>query len=199
MPHAEAEVALILCGALARDVIAISRRRNWHVALFGIAARDHMRPERIAPQVERRLQELLPRFRKVIVVYGDCGTRGELDEVLLRYGVPRIAGPHCYEMYAGSAFDTLMAEEPGSFFLTDFLVRSFRGLVIKELGLDRFPELQPLYFGNYRRIVYLAQREDAELLARAQAIAADFGLPLEVRQTGYGRLETRLAELIETT
>jgi hypothetical protein len=196
MPH-EPEIALVLCGALAREVIAIAARRNWQVALYGVAARDHMRPERIAPQVERRLQELLPRYRRVIVVYGDCGARGELDAVLTRYGVERIAGPHCYEMYGGAAFDTMMEEEPGTFFLTDFLVRSFRGLVVKELGLDRFPELQPLYFGNYRRIVYLAQREDADLVARAQAIAAWFGLPLEVRRTGYGMLEERLAALVE--
>lgn len=189
-------VALVLCGALAREVVAIAGRRGWDVALFGVAAPLHMRPEGIAPAVERRLRELIPRFARVAVVYGECGTRGALDALLARYNVPRVDGPHCYEMYAGPAFAQLAAEEPGTFFLTDFLVRGFDGTVRKGMGLDRFPELQELYFANYRRVVYLAQREDAALLARAAAIAAGLGLPLEVRRTGYGALEDRLADLM---
>jgi hypothetical protein len=189
-------VALVLCGALAREVIAISCRHGWDVELFGVAALDHMRPVRIAPDVERRLRELVPRFARVAVVYGDCGSRGALDEVLARYNVPRIDGPHCYEMYAGAAFQRIMDEEPGTFFLTDFLVRGFEGTVRKGLGLDRFPELRDTYFGAYRRAVYLVQREDPELLARAAAIAGELGLPLELRRTGYGLLEERLAALL---
>jgi len=168
------QVAFVLCGALAREVIAIARRHGWDVALFGVAARDHMVPTRIAPDVERRLRELIPRFARVVVVYGDCGSAGRLDEVLERYNVPRIAGPHCYEMYGGG----------------------FEGTVWKGLGLDRFPELKDIYFANYTRLVYMVQQEDAALLDKAQAIAKTLGLPLELRRTGYGLLETRLVELM---
>lgn len=190
------KIAFVLCGALAREVIAIARRHGWDVELFGVAARDHMVPQRIAPDVERRLRELIPRFDRVVVVYGDCGTGGRLDALLERYNVPRIAGPHCYEMYGGVAFDELMDEQPGTFFLTDFLVRGFEGTVLKGLGIDRFPELREIYFANYTRLVYLAQEETPELAAKALAIAGALGLPLEIRRTGYGQLEVRLTELM---
>lgn len=190
-------VAFVLCGALAREVIDIARRRGWEVSFYGVDAQAHMRPERIAPLVERRLRELIPRFDRVVVIYGDCGTSGALDDVLRRYNVPRIAGPHCYEMYAGAAFDALMDTEPGTFFLTDFLLQGFDGLVWKGLGLDRFPELKDTYFANYRRLVYLAQRGDDRLAAKAQTVAERLGLPLEIRHTGYGELETRLAALMD--
>jgi len=190
------QVAFVLCGALAREVIAIARRHGWDVALFGVAASDHMLPLRIAPDVERRLRELIPRFERVVVVYGDCGTSGRLDEVLARYNVPRIAGPHCYEMYGGAAFDAQMASDPGAFFLTDFLVRGFEGTIAKGLGLDRFPELRDVYFANYNRLIYMVQQEDAALIAKAQLIAARLGLPLEIQRTGYGQLEQRLIELM---
>ena len=191
-----AQVAFVLCGALAREVIAIANRHGWKVALFGVAASDHMLPARIAPDVERRLRELIPRFDRVVVVYGDCGTSGRLDAVLARYNVPRIAGPHCYEMYGGAAFDAQMDMDPGAFFLTDFLVRGFEGTIVKGLGLDRFPELRDVYFANYNRLVYLVQQEDAALIAKAQAIAATLGLPLELQRTGYGQLEQRLVTLM---
>jgi hypothetical protein len=190
------QVAFVLCGALAREVIAISKRHGWDVALFGVAALDHMFPARIAPDVERRLRELIPRFERVVVVYGDCGSAGRLDELLERYNVPRIAGPHCYEMYGGATFDALMEQQPGTFFLTDFLVRGFEGTVWKGLGLDRFPELKQTYFANYTRLVYLVQQDDPALLEKAATIAGALGLPLELRRTGYGQLETRLVELM---
>jgi Protein of unknown function (DUF1638) len=191
-----AQVAFVLCGALAREVIAITRRHGWDVALFGVAASDHMLPARIAPDVERRLRELIPRFERIVVLYGDCGTSGRLDEVLARYNVPRIAGPHCYEIYGGAAFDAQMATDPGAFFLTDFLVRGFEGTIVKGLGLDRFPELRDDYFANYNRLVYLVQHEDTALIAKAQAIAGTLGLPLELQRTGYGQLEQRLVALM---
>jgi hypothetical protein len=190
------KVAFVLCGALAREVIAIARRREWDVALLGVAAKDHMTPVRIAPDVERRLRELIPRFERIVVVYGDCGAGGRLDEVLERYNVPRIAGPHCYEMYGGATFDALMAEQPGTFFLTDFLVRGFEGTVLKGLGVDRSPELKDVYFANYTRLVYLIQQEDQALIDKAETIARSLGLPLELRSTGYGLLETRMADLM---
>ncbi|MEO7908216.1 MAG: DUF1638 domain-containing protein [Roseiflexaceae bacterium] len=177
-------------------MIAITRRHGWNVALFGVAASDHMQPIRIAPDVERRLRELIPRFERIVVLYGDCGTSGQLDAVLTRYNIPRIAGPHCYEMYGGAAFDAQMDSDPGAFFLTDFLVRGFEGTIVKGLGLDRFPELRDDYFANYNRLVYMVQQEDAALIAKAQVIARTLGLPLELQRTGYGQLEQRLVELM---
>ncbi len=190
------KVAFVLCGALAREVMDISRVHGWDVAFHGIDAQAHMRPERIGPLVERKLQELIPQVERVIVVYGDCGTGGALDEVLSRYNVPRLDGPHCYEWYGGAQFNVMMNEEPGTFFLTDFLLRGFDGLMWKGLGLDRFPELQEMYFANYKRLVYLMQNEDAELVAKAREVSSRLNLPLEVRYTGYGALETRLVALM---
>ena len=188
--------ALLLCGALAREVMAIVRKHDWQADCVCISAQEHMRPQRIAPLVEQKLQELMPQYERVIVVYGDCGTGGELDKVLTRYNIPRIAGPHCYEMYGGKTHDVLMEEQPGTFFLTDFLLRGFDGMVWKGLGLDRFPELRDDYFGNYTRLVYLVQIEDPVMLVKAQQVSQKMGLPLEVRHTGYGELENRLALLM---
>jgi len=192
------QTAFVLCGALAREVIDIARSHAWDVSFHGVDARAHMRPERIAPLVERKLIELIPDYDRLVVVYGDCGSNGALDEVLARYNVPRLSGPHCYAWYGGQAFEAMMAEEPGTFFLTDFLLRGFDGLVWKGLGLDRFPQLQDDYFGNYRRLVYLAQRDDDALLTKAHTVAARMQLPLEVRHTRYGDLETQLIALMNT-
>jgi hypothetical protein len=189
-------IAFVLCGAVAREVMGIARRHAWDVAFHGINARAHMRPERIAPLVERKLIELIPKFDRVVVIFGDCGSRGALDSLLERHNVPRLAGAHCYEWYGGAGFQRLMDEEPGTFFLTDFLLRGFDGLVWKGLGLDRFPELQDTYFANYQRLVYLAQRDDGALIERARTVSARLGLPFEVRHTGYGELETRLVALM---
>ncbi len=191
------KTAFILCGALAREVLDIVARRGWATDVYGIPDIDHMHPERIAPDVERKFRTLRDGYDRVLVVFGDCGSRGALDAFLAREGLERIDGPHCYEMYGGPLFDSLMAEEPGTFFLTDFLVRGFRGTIWHGLGLDRYPQLLDDYFGNYRRLVYMTQNEQPELLAKAETIAARLGLPLEVRHTGYGQLEARLAAWME--
>jgi len=191
-------VGLIACGALGREVLDIVARHGWDAEVVGIDALDHMFPERIAPDVEARILELRDRYERLIVVYGDCGSRGALDALLKRYpDIPRIAGPHCYEMYAGKRFQEMMDEEPGTFFLTDFMVRGFDGFIIKGLGLDRFPELKEEYFRNYKRIVYLVQQVHPEWLKGAGEAAEFLGLPLELRPTGYGMLEERLAALVE--
>jgi hypothetical protein len=130
-------------------------------------------------------------------VYGDCGTGGQLDRLLAAEGVERVAGPHCYEMYAHGRFDALMAEEPGTYFLTDYLVQSFDHLVIEGMGLDRFPALRDEYFRNYRRVIYLAQRDDPALRERARWAAGYLGLPLEIHLAGCGALETRLLALMQ--
>jgi hypothetical protein len=189
-------VAIIACGALAREVLQLREKYGWSAEVVGVPVLLHNTPDRIPPAVRRRIREMRATHERVVVVYGDCGTAGGLDAALAAEGVERIAGPHCYEIYAAGEFDTIMAEEPGTFFLTDYLVGSFDHLVLENLGLDRYPELRQDYFGNYTRVVYLVQREDPQRLARARWAADQLGLPLEVRPVGLGALETRLVELM---
>jgi uncharacterized protein DUF1638 len=191
------KVALLICGALGKEVKAIVDGHGWDVDVYGIPAMHHFYPKKIVEAVECRLAELAPRYRKLVVVYGDCGTAGALDPVLQRHGAVQLRGPHCYEMFAGSEFDRIMEERPATFFLTDWLVRNFERAVIRGLGIDRYPELKAVYFGNYIDLLYLAQFPDVPLLDKAEQIAEYLGLPMAVRQTGLGALETRLAELVE--
>jgi len=155
----------------------------------------HNRPERIPEAVARKIRRArADGYERIFVAYADCGTGGLLDVVLEREGVARLDGAHCYEVYAGrAAFASLHDREPGTFYLTDFLVRNFDRLVIRGLGLDRHPELLPVYFGNYRRLVYLAQSDDRELTARATAAAGRLGLAFERRLVGLGELGTSIA------
>ncbi|MFO1070779.1 MAG: DUF1638 domain-containing protein [Geminicoccaceae bacterium] len=183
---------LIACGALAREAKAVlaANGLDGRIDLACLPASLHNRPERIPEAVRRRIRRARATHARIAVLYGDCGTGGELDRVLAEEGVERIAGPHCYAFYAGEAdFAALAEAEPGTFWLTDFLVRQFDTLVIRGLGLDRHPELLPLYFGNYRRVVYLAQTDEPRLLARAEAAAARLGLAFEHRPTGLGGIE----------
>lgn len=190
------KTAFIMCGALAREVLAIIERHSWDVDIVGVPAIDHMNPDRIAPDVEKRFLALKEEYDRILVLFGDCGSGGAVDALIERYGLERVDGPHCYEMYAGTGFQDLMDEEPGTFFLTDFLVRGFRGTVMKGLGLDRYPGLREDYFRNYKRLVYLVQVEDPALLAKAADIADFLNLPLEMRHTGFGMLEARLVQMM---
>lgn len=189
--------ALIACGALAREVLALRDKYGWDVEVLGVAALLHNEPDRIPAAVLSTIRDARERHNRVFVVYGDCGTGGMLDRMLAAEGVERVPGPHCYEIFAGSKFEAMTDDEPGTFFLTDYLVESFDHLVLQGLGLDRYPELREDYFGNYTRVIYLSQREDARLRARASWAAAELGLPLEIRAVGYGALETRLCRLME--
>lgn len=191
------KTTLIACGALAREVLALKAKHGWDVDVLAVPALLHNQPDRIPEAVLRRIRQAKQDYERVIVVYGDCGTGGMLDRMLDKEGVQRVSGPHCYEMYADGTFYGLMAEAPGTFFLTDYLVQSFDHLVLEGLGIDRHPELRDEYFQNYTRVVYLAQRNDPALLERAKWAAESLKLPLEVKQTGYGKLETRLKEMIE--
>jgi hypothetical protein len=185
---------LIACGALAREAAAVlAANRLAHVELACLPASLHNRPERIPAAVQGRIAAARGRYRRVLVLYGDCGTGGELDRVLEAENVERVAGPHCYAFLAGAeAFAAMSEEEPGTFWLTDFLARQFETLVIEGLGIDRHPELLPLYFANYRRLVYLSQSEDPGLLEKARAAAERLGLAFEHRPTGLGGLATFL-------
>ena len=187
---APARTLLIACGALARETLAaIEANGLRHVEVTCLSALLHNRPERIPEAVRAKIREHRAEFDRILVLYADCGTGGALDAVLAEEGVERIGGPHCYAFYAGQdAFAALADAEPGTFYLTDFLTRQFDTLVIEGLGLDRHPELLELYFGNYRRLIYLAQTTDPELQAQAQAAARRLGLEYEYRFTGLGEL-----------
>ena len=191
------KTALLICGALGKEVKAIVDGHGWDVDVYGVPAMHHFFPKKIVEAVDRRLAELAPRYRRVVVVYGDCGTAGALDPVLARHGAFQLAGPHCYEMFAGPDFTRIADERPATFFLTDWLVRNFERAVVRGLGIDRYPELKAVYFQNYTDLLYLEQSASEGLLEKAEEIATYLGLPLEVRHTGLGALETRLAELVE--
>jgi hypothetical protein len=191
------KVALLICGALGKEVKAIVDEHGWDIDIYGVPAMHHFYPKKIVEAVDRKLDELSAGYRQVVVVYGDCGTAGALEPVLERHGAVRVRGPHCYEMFAGSDFERITDERPATFFLTDWLVRNFERAVVRGLGLDRYPELKPVYFRHYTDLLYLAQFADTRLLAKAREISDYLGLPLEVRHVGFGELETRLAELVE--
>jgi hypothetical protein len=160
----------------------------------------HNRPQKIPLEAERALLSALATGHTVALAYADCGTYGALDELCARYGVRRLPGLHCYDVFAGAPELTAMFEaEPGTYVLTDFLLASFDRSVLAELGLDRYPELWDDYFGHYRRLIWLAQEPagSAALAAQAERVAAMFGLPLTRIETGVSRLEAALAVLVE--
>ncbi len=187
---------LLACGALARELAAIARLNDWqHIRIRCLPPELHNRPDRIPGEVRKQLEKECDRFEQIFVAYGDCGTAGELDKVLDEFGIERLPGAHCYEFYAGSdVFAKLVDEEPGTYYVTDFLVRQFDRIVRKGLDLDRRPELLPVYFGNYKRLVYLAQRDDAGLQAQARAHAEFLGLEYGSRLTGIDTVERVLEQ-----
>lgn len=192
-PHS---TLVIGCGALARELIALTEPLP-DVDLACLPALLHNRPDGIPGAVRERIARArADGYQRIFVAYADCGTGGLLDRVVEDEGVERLAGAHCYEVYAGrAAFAALQDDEPGTFYLTDFLVRQFETLVLRGLGLDRHPELLPVYFSNYRRVVYLAQTDDADLTARARQAARRLGLTFERRSTGYGDLADPMGSL----
>jgi Protein of unknown function (DUF1638) len=188
---------IIACGALAREIAALKRANGWSaLEVRCLPAQLHNRPERIAPAVREVIEENRGRYRSIFVAYADCGTGGALDAVLKAEGIERLPGAHCYEFFATPHLFAQLAEaEPGTFYLTDFLLRHFERLVVRPLGLDRHPQLADEYFRNYRRLVYLSQAPRAGDIERAQRIADSLGFAFEYRFTGYGELGTRLAAL----
>src|SRR5919201_5430273 len=190
--------ALLICGALGKEVKAIVDAHGWDVDVYGVPAMHHFYPRLLVDAVDRRLDQLEHRYRRVVVVYGDCGSAGALDAVLDRHRAVRVPGPHCYEMFAGAIdFEKLAEQQPATFFLTDWLVRNFERAVIRGLGLDRYPELKPEYFRNYAALIYLAQFPTDALREKDADIAPQRGMLLEIRAPGLGDLEHRLIELVE--
>jgi hypothetical protein len=188
---------VIACGALGAHLREIIGRRGWLAELHTLPALLHNRPSTITDHAERLARAALASGQRVAIAYADCGTYGALDELCTRLGLRRLPGLHCYDVLAGpDRMRAVFEAEPGTYVLTDFLVRSFRRTVLAELGLDRYPELWPDYFGHYRRVVWLAQDREPALEAEAGRVAARFGLPLTVVETGTSRLERKLELLI---
>lgn len=184
-------VLVIACGALARDIAALKKRFGWqHLDMQCIDARLHNRPEQIAGRLRRKIRENRHHYAHIFVAYGECGTQGQIDRVLADEKIERLPGAHCYQFLAGTErFDALADEQPGTFYLTDFLARHFTKLVVRPLQLDSHPELRDAYFGNYTRLVYLSQTSDLRLLRRAEQAAEHLGLAFEHVHCGHGALE----------
>lgn len=190
---------VIACGAIARELVRIRDMNGWdHVEFQCLPAKLHNTPEKIPDAVREKIEQERANFREVFVAYADCGTAGALDRALRGTGAERIPGAHCYEFFAGSElFFDLAEQEPGSFYLTDFLVQHFERLVFRGLGLDRHPELAAVYFANYRRLVYLAQEESEKRQAQAAEYAERLGLEYFYVYRGDGPLAGLLKPVLE--
>jgi hypothetical protein len=189
------KVHVIACGAIAREVLAISRiNRLDHIDLHCLPAIYHSYPQKIAPALEQAIIEARAKgFETIFIGYADCGTGGEIDRICAREGIERLSGPHCYSFFAGNEEFAARADQDfTAFFLTDFLARQFEAFVIQPLGLDRHPELKEMYFGNYKKLIYLSQEEDEALQTKAKEAAAYLGLEYEYRFTSYGDLAREL-------
>jgi hypothetical protein len=188
---------IVACGALAGHIREIVARRGWRAAVTPLPAVLHNRPQKIVIEAERAVTSALASGRSVALAYADCGTYGALDELCARYGVRRLPGLHCYDVFAGADRIAAMFDaEPGTYVLTDFLLRSFDRSVLAGLGLDRYPDLWGDYFGHYTRLVWLAQESSPALEAEADRVAGMFGLPLTRVDVGVSRLEQALQEIL---
>jgi len=189
------KVHVIACGAIAREILAITKMNGLdHIDLHCLPAILHCYPQKIVPELEKAIAEARTcGYERIFIGYADCGTGGELDRLCEREGIERLSGPHCYSFFSGGEeFEARADEDVTSFFLTDFLARQFEAFVIEPLGLDRHPELKEIYFGNYRKVVYLSQEEDPALQKKAKEAADRLGLEYEYRFTGYGDLSREL-------
>ncbi len=196
-PAIQGRILLIACGALAHEVLALTRANRWtHVDLQCLPANLHLWPDRIPAAVEKAVTQHKSTYETIFILYADCGTGGLLQQKCKDLGVEMIEGPHCYSFFEGNArFAELAESEFTAFYLTDFLVRQFDAFVWRPMGLDRHPELRDMYFGNYTKLVYQAQTDDPALDAKAQDCAARLGLAYERRFTGYGDLAAALARV----
>lgn len=193
LPQGRGQVLFLACGALGREVLAIIAANGWwHIDLQCLPAILHNTPDQIVPRIEQAVAAAQGRYDRIFVVYADCGTGGLLEQACARLGVEMVAGPHCYSFFEGNQTFAVHGEGT-AFWLTDFLVRQFDAFVWRPLGLDRHPQLRDAYFGNYDRLIYLAQTDDPALDVLARDHAARLGLAYERRLTGYGDLPAALA------
>ncbi len=190
-------VLVIACGAISKEISLLLKLNRWEdIQVKYLSAEFHNYPDKITRRVEDLIKENQQKFRQIFVAYGDCGTGGMLDQLISQYGIKRLPGAHCYEFFSGSTlFLELSTKEPGSFYLTDFLARNFQRLVIQGLGIDRNPELQVVYFANYKKMIYFTQTKDSSLMEAAKSAAQCLNLPLESYYTGYGELEKQLTHI----
>ena len=200
-PKGTGRILLIACGALAHEILALKSANAWsHLDLQCLPANLHLWPDRIPDAVEAAVEKYRDAYDQILVVYADCGTGGLLQARCAALGVPMVEGPHCYSFFAGNADFAARAEtEFTAFYLTDFLVKQFEAFVWRPMGFDRHPELIAMMFGNYEKLVYLAQLDDPALDAKAAECAARLNLAYERRLTGYGDLVPALAALADRT
>jgi hypothetical protein len=191
-PDHQGRILLIACGALAHEVLGVIKANGWqHMDLQCLPAKLHLYPDKITDEVARVVAESRATYQMMFILYADCGTGGLLQAKCAELGVEMIEGPHCYSFFEGNTqFATHADSEISAFYLTDFLVRQFDAFVWKPMGLDRFPQLRDMYFGNYTKLVYQAQTNDPSLDAKAEDCARRLGLTYERRFTGYGDLAT---------
>ena len=188
---------IVACGALATHIADIAASEALDITIYPLPPLLHNRPEKIAGEVDQLLTEIKSKHSRCAVAYADCGTYGALDKVITKHSVKRLGGNHCYDIFAGAQkIEQIMDSDAGTYFLTDFLVKSFHRSVIVELGLDTRPELRDDYFKNYSRVIWLAQQHTTELQELAQAAADDIGLPLEIQNVGYGQLAAQVRQLL---
>jgi len=190
-------VGVVACGALATHIADIAATEALDITIYPLPPLLHNRPEKIAGEVDSLLTEIKDKHSKCAVAYADCGTYGALDVVIATHGVKRLGGNHCYDIFAGAKkIEEIMNSDAGTYFLTDFLVKSFHRSVMVELGLDKRPELRDDYFKNYSRVIWLAQQPNKELEELAKQAGASIGLPLEIQNVGYGQLSEQVKELL---
>lgn len=190
-------IGIVACGAIATHITEIAQEESLDITIYPLPPLLHNRPEKIASEVDAILIQIAGKHEKCAVAYADCGTYGALDTVIARHGVSRLGGNHCYDIFAGTAeVERLMAENAGTYFITDFLVKSFHRSVIVELGLDKYPHLRDDYFKNYTRVIWLAQQRTPELEQAAIDAAEEIGLPLEITIVGTDGLKRAIVELI---
>ena len=196
LPANSASSLVIACGALAHEITALKRMSGWdHLVVACLPASLHNRPEQIATKVKQKIDESRDKYRSIFVAYADCGTGGMLDSVLEKEGIERLPGAHCYEFFMGSdQFEKCADQEPGTFYLTDFLAQHFERLIMVELGIRDHPELLEMYFSNYTKLIYLSQSDPPRFLAIARAAADTLELEFEHVVTGYGELRVGLSE-----
>lgn len=194
------KILILACGALSKEISTLIRLNGWtHLKARYLPAILHNTPEKIADELRINLQAAQTKFSRIFIGYADCGSKGKIDSLLKEFGVERLPGAHCYEFFSGKqSFAEMMEDEPGSFFLTDFLVEAFDKLVWQGMKIDRYPELLEIYFKHYKKLVYLGQTENPELQTQAVEISQRLGLEYEYRFSGYGELEHSLSALAAT-
>lgn len=190
-------IGVIACGAIATHIASIQEKHNLDLTIYPLPPLLHNSPEKIAGEVDALLSKIEGDHERCFVAYADCGTYGALDAVIAAHHVPRLGGKHCYDIFAGqNEINGIMEETPGTYFLTDFLAKSFHRSVMVELGLDKRPELRDDYFKNYEKVIWLAQKPTVELEAQARSAAALIGLPLEIRLVGEDGLTKEILSLV---